>query len=263
MLFGRNVGNYLWTTKGRAHQHQNLISVVKWEGASWFGAALLPQAWTHWYYKKDEFLGLQRHLAGELKSMSPPTETQQRMGDPIGQWLKAQQGISNRTASTEENRPSRLIQSESWPQPDQDTKTWPQERDWVHILFPMVCSIKTDHCYCSITVITLCLSAVVTRTIYIFISIFEMWKQCVEKKVHQEISWSWCFIYVRFKLLQYLLLSHEHVERMEEGTLHHSITERVSSICPELSDFLSGTLERKKKTVELLIWRSGWWHGCK
>jgi hypothetical protein len=61
------------------------------EGASSFGAALLPQRLDSLLSATEKcILNLSRHFAGECKAICPPIEVQQKLGDATGQRPKTQ-----------------------------------------------------------------------------------------------------------------------------------------------------------------------------
>jgi hypothetical protein len=115
-LFGRNTQHYVWRKKWHrtptSKPHPNCK--VWWREHHGLGLICCLRVWTDCYHRrKNEFPSLSRHFAGECKALCPPIEAQEKLGDTTGQRLKTKKQINQRMASTEENIPSGVAQSES------------------------------------------------------------------------------------------------------------------------------------------------------
>uniref|UniRef100_A0A8C5LS31 Uncharacterized protein n=1 Tax=Leptobrachium leishanense TaxID=445787 RepID=A0A8C5LS31_9ANUR len=87
-LFGKNTQHYVWRKKGTAHQYQNLIPTVKHGGGSimvWGCFAASGPGRIVVIDGKINSRVYQDFFAGKCKTICPPTEAPQRMGDATGQ----------------------------------------------------------------------------------------------------------------------------------------------------------------------------------
>ena len=109
--------------KGTAHHHQNLIPTVNYGGRS-------VMVWGCFAASGPGQLAI---IDGKMNSQVYQDILQENVRLSVFQlklnrsWVMQQNNDPKQNRRTEENMPSGVAQSESWPQPDWDAMAWPQQ----------------------------------------------------------------------------------------------------------------------------------------